>query len=76
MKNNTTYAISVLIAGINRFYGEGMVYWSKKNLNIILQKENTEIFNVLETFKDWETKRFIQLIGDDDKYIKVLKKIK
>jgi len=76
MKNNTTYAISVLIAAINRFYGEGMVYWSKKNLNIILQKENTEIFNVLKTFKDWETKGFIQLIGDDDKYIKVLKKIK
>ncbi len=60
----------VIIAGINRFFSEGYIVWSKVNLEKLFKGD---IDNTL--LKKWESSGVIKILGDENRYIEVVSRI-
>jgi len=57
--------------GINRFYSEGSLVWSKDD---IIKHELT-VEEVIPWLREWEKKGYIKINGKDDNFFEVLKEI-
>jgi hypothetical protein len=60
----------VIVAGINRFFNEGYIVWSKANLEKLFKGN---IDNTL--LEKWEMLGFIKVLGNESKYIEILSRI-
>lgn len=67
-------SLDVIKAGIERFYSEGYIKWSKKNFLKLFNEDidinDPEIISVLE---EWEKNGIIRFVGKDEVFIEVLK---
>ena len=62
--------IQVVISGINRFFGEGYIFWSKENMEKIFKGNIDE-----KILKEWENIGLIKILGGKERYVKVVSKI-
>ena len=53
---------------INRFFDEGAPVWSKD----IVRKHGLDLNAVNKWLREWADKGYIEFVGDDDVYFKVL----
>ncbi len=60
-----------VIAGFRRFYSEGYVFWSKKNLEKLFEGELS--YMDMQLLDDLEKNGFIVIKGKVDDYIEVIK---
>jgi len=77
MKRSDSQVISSAIAGMSRFFSEGMCDWSKSDFLKLLHNDS-ELLNSagLEMeLRALERGGFIRIVGSDYVYIKVLKHI-
>ncbi len=66
--------VEIMKAGIDRFYSEGYVRWSRINFEKLLQPELTPNDpKVQELLHEWEKMGVIRVVGTDDCYIEILK---
>ena len=73
MKETNLTDIEVIAAGINRFYSEGYSDWSKDNFKKLLS-ETPEI-NGEDLVRLLVQKGFVEYVGKDDLFVRVLKEI-
>jgi hypothetical protein len=66
--------LDIAKAGIDRFYSEGYVRWSRENFQRLLgHKVDIEDPCIQSALRAWEEIGVIRLVGQDDCYIEVLK---
>ena len=75
-KRNIESALGIIEAGFNRFLTEGQDVFSKDFVNMVLDDDNVKLKQVFDKFKEWEERGFIQIIGDEKEFIKVLKPVR
>lgn len=65
---------NVALRGLERFFDEGMVLWSKRNFDLLFSSENVANSSyVLNRLKDLDEKGVISFVGSNNLYVKVLK---
>ena len=74
MSADNRHEWSVALRGLERFFDEGMVLWSKKNFDLLFSSEDVANSSyVLDRLRDLDDEGVISFIGDNDLYIKILK---
>ena len=60
----------VIKAGIERFYSEGYIKWSKKNFLKLFSKD-VDINDpaIISVLKEWEKNGIIRFVGKDEVYL-------
>lgn len=75
-QDSVDFKLAGLMGGIKRFYSEGYNSWKKKDLLAELNVDSEDILThprVEQAFIDWQQQGFIEVVGRDDCYFKVLK---
>ena len=66
--------MEIVKAGIDRFFSEGYLQWSRDNFRKLLGSElHLEDDRVVFTLYGWEDAGIVQFVGEDDPYIEVLR---
>lgn len=74
MSADNRHEWSVALRGLERFFDEGMVLWSKKNFDLLFSSEDVANSSyVLDRLRDLDDEGVISFVGDNDLYIKILK---
>jgi len=74
MKKISTESADVITAGINRFLSEGYSEWSRENFDKLLSTSPQLDGEGLIEY--WQEKGFVELVNENNVYIRVLKEIK
>jgi|GEM_PF-2897929 hypothetical protein len=76
-KNKGEYiskSLDVIKAGIERFYSEGYIKWSKKNfLNLFNEDIDINDPELISILQEWEKNGIIRFVGKNEVFIEVLK---
>lgn len=74
MSADNRHEWSVALRGLERFFDEGMVLWSKKDFDLLFSSEDIANSSyVLDRLRGLDKEGVISFIGDNDLYIKILK---
>lgn len=73
MSADNRHEWDVALRGLERFFDEGTVLWSKKNFDLLFSSEDVANSSyVLDRLRDLDDKGVISFVGDNDLYIKIL----
>ena len=67
--------ISILRAGINRFFDEGHYYWSKAAVESVLSPIDIRDPTVTEAIAEWSRRGYIRVNDNEECHFEVLRPI-
>jgi len=72
--NDMKEMLDIIKKGISRFYDEGFTHWTKQDLLNSFKKDvDINDPRIQVALQSWQSKGYIQLVGDDDQYLEVNK---